>query len=184
MAISFGLIEANPKSIRPKRGRHSHFLLESKVALALLKMYAGLLDLRLKEALNENIHYQIFCGIRIGHENQLTSCKFIDSILLELSMTLKIQEQQKLLADAWMPYMKNFNTGYTDVSCYESQMHFPIDVKLLWECIGRAYKMMCSISSYPNEHRMITKYNDIEKASLAYRKQRKYTYKQTREMII
>ena len=45
--------------------------------------------------MNGNIHYQIFCGIRISPENQLTNYKLIDSILLELSKTLKIQEQQK-----------------------------------------------------------------------------------------
>ena len=31
---------------------------------------------------------------------------------------------------------------------------------------------------------MRTKYNDIEKANLAYRKQRKHTHKQTRKMIM
>ena len=44
--------------------------------------------------------------------------------------------------------------------------------------------MMCGISSQLGEHRMRTKYNDIEKANLAYRKQRKHTHKQTRKMII
>ena len=28
-------------------------------------------------------------------------------------------------------------------------MRFPTDVKLLWECVDRAYKMMCGISSQP-----------------------------------
>ena len=135
-------------------------------------------------ALNGNIHYQIFCGIRISPEYQLTSYKLIDSILLELSTKLKMQEQQKILSDAWKPYMKNLDTVYTDASCYESLMRFPTDVKLLWECVERAYKMMCGISSRLGEHRMRTKYNDIEKANLAYRKQRKHTHKQTRKMIM
>jgi hypothetical protein len=109
----------------------------------------------------------------------------IDSILLELSKALKIQEQQKLLADAWKPYMKNLDTVYTDASCYESLLSFPTDVKLLWECVERAaYKMSCSISSQLFEHRLRTKYNDIEKANLAYRKQSKHTHKQIRKMIM
>ena len=135
-------------------------------------------------ALNGNIHYQIFCGIRIRPENQLTNYKLIDSFLLELSKALKIQEQQKLLADAWKPYMKNLDTMYTDASCYESLLRFPTYVKLLWECVERAYKMMCGISSQLGEHRLRTKYNDIDKANLAYRKQRKHTHKQTRKMIM
>ena len=80
--------------------------------------------------------------------------------------------------------MKNLDTVYTDASCYESLMRFPTDVKLLWECVDRAYKMMCGISSQLGEHRMRTKYNDIDKANLAYRKQRKHTHKQTRKMIM
>ena len=43
---------------------------------------------------------------------------------------------------------------------------------------------MCGISSQLGEHRLRTKYNDIEKANLAYRKQRKHTHKQTRKMIM
>ena len=44
--------------------------------------------------------------------------------------------------------------------------------------------MMCGISSQLGEHRLRTKYSDIEKANLAYRKQRKHTHKQTRKMIM
>ena len=44
--------------------------------------------------------------------------------------------------------------------------------------------MMCGISSQLGEHRLRTKHNDIEKANLAYRKQRKHTHKQTRKMIM
>ena len=69
MALSFGLIDANPKSLRVKRGRKSFFTPEGKVALAFLKMYTGLSAPRLMEALNGNIHYQIFCGIRISPDN-------------------------------------------------------------------------------------------------------------------
>ena len=182
MAISFNLIEEHPMHKRVKRGRKSFFTPEGKVALAFLKMYTGLSAPKLMEALNGNIHYQIFCGIRISPENQLTNYKLIDGILLELSRKLKVQEQQKVLADAWKPYMKNLDTVYTDASCYESLMRFPTDVKLLWECTEKAYTMMCDISSRLGEHRLRTKYNDIEKANLAYRRQRKHTHKQTRKM--
>ena len=147
-------------------------------------MYTGLSAPKLLEALNGNIHYQIFCGIRVSPKKQLTNYKLIDSILLELSKKLKIQEQQKVLADAWKPYMKNLDTVYTDASCYESLMRFPTDVKLLWECVERAYTMMCGISSRLGEHRMRTKYNDISKTNLIYRKQRKHSHKQTRRMIM
>ena len=133
MAVSFGLIECKTNALRrTKRGRKPFFTPEGKVALAFLKMYTGLSAPKLLESLNGNIHYQIFCGIRISPENQLTNYKLIDGILLELSKKLKVQDLQKVLADAWKPYMKNLGTVYTDASCYESLMRFPTDVKLLW----------------------------------------------------
>ena len=49
-----------------------------------------------------------------------------------MTSQVKIQEQQKLLAEVWKPYMKNLDTVYTDASCYESLLRFPTDVKLLW----------------------------------------------------
>ena len=52
MALSFGLIAANSKRLRPKCGRHSYFSPESKVALAFLKMYTGLSAPKLMDALN------------------------------------------------------------------------------------------------------------------------------------
>ena len=183
MAVKLGLIEEERKSYRRKRGRKSFFTPEGKVALAFLKMYTGLSAPKLMESLNGNIHYQIFCCIRISPKNQLKNYKLIDSILLDMSKRLRVQELQKVLAEAWIPYMKDLDTVYTDASCYESHMRFPTDVKLLWECVERAYEMMCGISSSLGEHRMRTKYNDIAKANLSYRKQRKHTHKQTRKMI-
>lgn len=112
------------------------------------------------EQLNENIHYQIFCGIRISSANPLTNYKLIDDIILELSNRLRIQNQQEALAEAWKPYMKNLNTLYTDATCYESAMRYPTDAKLLWECIEKVYPMMCQASRELGIHRMRTKYLD------------------------
>ena len=63
MAIRFGLTDAHP---RKKAGRKPYFSPEGKVALMFLKSYTGLSAPKLMEQLNANIHYQIFCGIRIN----------------------------------------------------------------------------------------------------------------------
>ena len=183
MAISFGLKEEHPKCLRVQRGRKPFFTPEGKVALAFLKSYTGLSAPKLMDALNANIHYQIFCGIRIRPDYPMTNYKLIDSILLELSKSLRIQEQQKVLADRWMPYMKNLDTVYTDATCYESWMRYPTDVKLLWESIEHVYRMMCKISASLGERKMRTKYKDIAEANLVYRKQRRHNQKKTRKMI-
>ena len=177
MAVRFSLVDSHP---RKKAGRKPYFTPEGKVALMFLKSYTGLSAPQLMEQLNANIHYQIFCGIRINSTNPLTNYKLIDDIALELSKRLKVQTQQEALAEAWKPYMKNL---YTDATCYESAMRYPTDAKLLWECIEKVYPMMCEASRELGIHRMRTKYLDVSRDNMAYVKQRRHTQKRTRKMI-
>lgn len=179
MAENFGLIS---KSMRPKIGRKTYFTPEGKVALMFLKMYTGLSSPKLMEQLNGNIHYQLFCDVRIDPTHPLTNYKLLDDVFSELARGLKIQQQQEILASAWKPYMKELDTMYTDATCYESEMRYPTDPKLLWEGIEKSYVIMCSVSARLNVHRPRTKYVDVEKANLSYRKQRRHTKVQTRKL--
>ena len=179
MAETFGLV--NKRQV-PKRGAKPYFTPEGKVALMFLKTYTQLSAPKLTEQLNGNIHYQIFCGIRIDPEEPLTNYKLIDDIAKELADKLKIQRLQDVLAEAWKPYMKDLDTMYTDATCYESEMRYPTDQKLLWECVKKTYKIMCEVSGRMGVHRPRTKYLDVEKACLSYRKQRKHSNTQTRKM--
>ncbi len=179
MAESFGLVS---KSMAPKRGRKSYFTPEGKVALMFLKMRTQMSFPKLMEELNGNIHYQLFCDILIDPVHPLTNYKLLDDIAAELAGRLKIQELQNLLAEAWKPYMKNLDTMYTDATCYESEMRYPTDQKLLWECVEKGYDLMCKASRQLGIHRPRTKFLDVEKANLTYRKQRKHNKTQTRRI--
>ena len=179
MAESFGLVS---KRRTPKRGPKPYFTPEGKVALMFLKMYTQTSSPKLMDQLNGNVHYQIFCGIRINPENPLTNYKLIDDIACELAGRMKIQQLQNLLAKAWKPYMKDLDTMYTDATCYESEMRYPTDQKLLWECCEKAYKAMCEAGSRLGIRRPRTKYLDVEKANLGYMKQRKHSKSQTRRL--
>jgi len=179
MADVFGLV--NKKQV-PKRGKKPYFTPEGKVALMVLKMYTQTSAPKLLEQLNGNIHYQIFCGIRIDPERPLTNYKLIDDIAGEMAGEMKIQRLQDVLAEAWKPYMKGLDTMYTDATCYESDMRYPTDQKLLWECVEKAYPIMCEASGRLGVLRPRTKFIDVEKANLAYRKQRKHSKSQTRKM--
>ena len=148
-----------------------------------LKSYTGLSAPKLMEQLNANIHYQIFCGVRISSMNPLTNYKLIDDIVSELSGRLKIQNQQEALAEAWKPYMKELDTLYTDATCYESAMRYPTDAKLLWECVEKVYPMMREASKDLGVRCMRTKYSDVSRNRMAYAKQRRHTQTRTRRMI-
>ena len=147
-----------------------------------LKMYTGLSFPKLMEQLNGNIHYQMFCDVIIDPMRSLTNYKLLDDIMMELAGKLKSQQQQDLLAEMWKPYMKDLETMYTDATCYESEMRYPTDSKLLWEGIEKSYTIMCEFSSRLKLHRPRTKYLDVQKANLTYRKQRRRTKSQTRKM--
>jgi hypothetical protein len=106
----------------------------------------------------------------------------LDDIMLELAGKLKIQQLQDILAEQWKPYMQNLDTMYTDATCYESEMRYPTDPKLLWEGIEKSYETMCELSRRLGIHRPRTKFIDVQKANLTYRKQRKHSKSQTRKM--
>ena len=180
MAVNFGLVSNHPER---KRGPKPFFSPEGKVALMFLKMYTQMSAPKLLEQLNGNVHYQIFCDISINPLSPLTNYKLIDDIVSELSDKLKIQQQQDILAKAWKPYMKDLETFYTDATCYESDMRYPTDQKLLWECIEKSYSMMCELSQRIGIHRPRTKYLDVEKANMGYVKQRKHSKSQQRKLI-
>ena len=180
MALSFGLVR---KPRYGARGRKSFFSPEGKVALMFLKMHTGLSAPKLMEQLNGNIHYQLFCGISINPLRPLTNYKLIDSIVSELSGKLKIQQQQDILAEAWKPYMKDLETFYTDATCYESEMRYPTDQKLLWECVEKSYSIMCTMSQRLGTHRPRTKYLDVKKANMGYVKQRRHSKSQKHKLI-
>ena len=163
MAENFGLVR---KSMRPKLGRRSFFTPEGKVAQMFLKMYTGLSCPKQLEQLNGNIHYQIFCDVIIDPTRPLTNYKLLDDIMMELAGKLKIQQLQGILSDKWKPYMENLDTMYTDATCYESEMRYPTDAKLLWEGIEKSYATMCELSSRLGIHRPRTKFLDVQKANL------------------
>jgi len=179
MAESFGLVS---KSMAPKRGRKSYFTPEGKVALMFLKMKTQMSFPKLMEELNGNIHYHLFCDILIDPTHPLTNYKLLDDIASKLAGSLKIQELQNLLAAAWKPYMNDLDTMFTDATCYESEMRYPTDQKLLWECVEKGYDLMCKASRQLGIHRPRTKSLDVEKANLTYRKQRKHNKTQTRRI--
>ena len=179
MAVNFGLVSNRHER---KRGPKPFFSPEGKVALMFLKNYTQLSAPKLLEQLNGNVHYQIFCDICINPLRPLTNYKLIDDIASELADKLRIQQQQDILAEAWKPYMKDLDTFYTDATCYESEMRYPTDQKLLWECCEKAYSMMCELSRRLEIHRPRTKYLDVEKANLTYMKQRKHNKSQQRKL--
>ena len=175
MATSLGL-QANTI------GRDSYFTPEGKLALMFLKSYTGFSDSQLIENLNSNIHYQLFCGVRINSLHPLTNFKIVSAIRCEIASVLNIDELQQVLSAYWKPDMENLQVHLTDATCYESYIRYPTDIKLLWESVSWLHVHMCSIYKSLKLKNPRSKFDKQLRRYLGYSKKRKHRQTETRVM--
>ncbi len=125
-----------------KKGPDCLFSPNGKLALMFLKHYACCSDERLIEQLNANVHYQFFCDMFLSLDESIGNFKIVSQIRGELAENLDIKEAQKCFASYWLPFMKELGHATTDATCYESEVRFPTNQKLLWECVDWTYGQM------------------------------------------
>ena len=172
----FGLRENN-------KGRTSTFTPQGKVALQFLKSYTGLSDKKLLERINSDYQFQFFCGVDINVANPLENFKLLSEIRTELGFKLNTQTAQKVLADAWAPYMSDTGKAMSDATCYETYMRYPTDVKLLWEANQWVYKQIKILSKAVKKRMPRSKFGEQKSKQLDYSKKKRKTRKQTQKRI-
>ena len=165
-----------------RRGKKPLFSAEGEIALMFLKAYTGLSDDGLIELLNGSIHMQMFCGVLIDPANPIKDGKIVSAIRNRLARLLDIDSLQDILYAKWKDSLKDKDLCLTDATCYESYLRFPTDIKLLWECCHWLHKLLVSECKHLSERVPRSKYNDVDKARLAYAKQRKHTASSTRKL--
>ena len=104
------------------RGRDAYFPAEGKLGLMFLKSYTNFSDSQLIDNLSSNIHFQLFCGIRINPLEPLTNFKIVSAIRCEIASLMNIDELQNVLSNYWRPYMENLQVQMTDATCYETDI--------------------------------------------------------------
>lgn len=167
LVASFGLVDY-------EKGPVSIFGPQGKLALMFLKHYACCSDKRLVEQLNGNIDYQFFCGVHLGSE-RLANYKVVSEIRCELSKRLDMDRVQQVLFDAWAPQISDKHSIVMDATCYESELRYPTDVKLLWESIHWSYRQLKAICRALGISTPRTKYLKWEKRNISYSKMRRKT---------
>jgi len=160
-------------------GRDSYFTPAGKLALMFLKSYTGFSDSQLIEHLNSDIHYQLFCGVKINPLCPLTNFKIVSAIRCEIASVLDIDQLQEVLADYWKPYMDNLQIHMTDATCYESYIRYPTDIKILWESISWLYPHMCSLYKSLKLTKPRSKFDKQSRNYLSYSKKRKRGKRET-----
>jgi hypothetical protein len=161
-------------------GRDSYFSPEGKIGLMVLKSYTSLSDEDLIAQLNANIHYQLFCGVRINPLNPLTNYKIVSDIRCEIAKKLNIDSSQQILASHWNPYLENISVLFTDATCYESSIRFPTDVKLLFESVEWIHRQLKSTVKVLKIRMPRSKYDKQFTRYRTYSKKRKRTQSETR----
>lgn len=156
------------------KGPASIFSPQGKVALMFLKHYAACSDKRLVEQLNGNIDYQFFCGISLG-SNRLTNYKLVSEIRCELGKKLNIEKMQQTLFDSWRDYIENHHSIVMDATCYESEVRYPTNEKLLWESVDWSYRQMKAICKALGIKTPRTKYLKWQRRNISYSKMRRKT---------
>jgi Transposase domain (DUF772) len=177
-SIPFDLLAGQFKIQEFSKGTSTYFSPKGKIALMILKNYVGSSDKRLIEQLNGNIHFQYFCDIVIPFDAPLTNFKIVSQIRCELASKLKIRELQQILAQAWKPYMQDLDKMLVDATCYESEVRYPTNQKLLWECVQWSYNQMVKICKYLKIKLPRSKYLDWCKRYNAYARKRKKLVKE------
>jgi hypothetical protein len=173
LAESLGLKESS-------LGRDCYFSPEGKIALMLLKSYSSLSDKDLVSHLNANIHYQLFCGVRINPLNPLSNFKIVSEIRCEIGKKLDIDSFQQVLASHWKPYLEHSSVMMTDATCYESFIRFPTDVKILWESVDWIYRQLKVIVKSLKGRMPRSKYDKQHRRYHSYCKKRKRKESATR----
>jgi len=155
------------------KGPECIFSPRGKLALMFLKHYCGCSDERLIEQLNGNVHYQIFCDLLLSPDETIDNYKIVSQIRCELAQGLDIHSVQKILAEQWLPYMEELNHATTDATCYESELRYPTDQKLLWECVEWSYGQMALICKYLKIRKPRTKFLKWKQRYFVYSRKRR-----------
>lgn len=167
LVTSFGLKESG-------KGPSSIFGPKGKLALMFLKHYGGCSDRRLVEQLNGNLDWQFFCGIYLG-KDRLTNFKIVSEIRCQLAGKLNIDKVQEALFSYWSAHIKDKHSIVMDATCYESELRYPTNVKLLWECVDWHHGRIRGICKELGLPLMRSKYLKWKKRYVSFSKMRRKT---------
>ncbi len=158
------------------KGTKNYFSPKGKLALMFLKHYACCSDKRLIEQLNANIDYQFFCDLHLGH-HRLTNYKIVSQIRCELAGSLSIEKVEKTLFTYWSKHIKEQTCIVTDATCYQSEVRYPTDQKILWESVHWLYKQLKALCNFLKVKLPRTKYIKWSRRYIGYSKMRRKTRK-------
>lgn len=177
IAIPWFKLQREWKTHNHKKGPTPIFNPRSKIALMFLKKYAQTSDKKLIEQINGNIHYQFFLGLHLDVGNPLKDPKIVSRIRVKIAENFELNGTQKALFEHWKSEMQALQKCTMDATCYESNIRYPTDQKLLWESVYWSYTQLKKVSKILQIKRPPLKYLALKRRYQTYSKKRRKTKK-------
>ncbi|MDD7885485.1 DDE transposase [Flavivirga sp. 57AJ16] len=153
------------------KGAKMLFSPRGRIGLMFLKHYCCQSDKRLIDQLNSNIDYLFFCDMYLGLD-RITNTKIVSQIRGELAEKLQMDKLQMLLASYWSALLNSKGQITVDATCYESELRYPTDTKLLWEAVHWLYKEIKGLCKFLGIKMPRSKYIKWAKRYTGYSKDR------------
>lgn len=116
------------------RGSPGFFSIEGAIGLQVLKHYFnGMSDDKLRQRINTDYALQFFCGIRLKPGEMIKDKDIVGRWRRWLAGEIDYKEFQQTLVRYWSPFIKQQSAVLMDATCYETDLRYPQDTKLLWE---------------------------------------------------
>ncbi|MCV6631714.1 MAG: transposase [Flavobacteriaceae bacterium] len=147
---------------------------KGRIALMFLKHYAGCSDKKLIEQLNGNLDYQFFCDMSLGFE-RITNYKIVRQIRCELAGKLDIDRLERSLYAHWKDFIDSPDQVTVDATCYESEVRYPSNQKLLWEAVNWMYRQLKKTCRLLGVKMIRSKYSKWKKRYIGFSKMRRKT---------
>lgn len=183
-AIPFDkLIEKIPQKLRGENQTGPSSIIggvRGGLALQFLKMVTGFSDEMLAEHLNTDYSFQYFCGFRLKPGERIKDKDIVGRWRRKLAPWIKengLTEVQDVLGTAWKEHMEETFVLMMDATCYESQVRYPCDVKLLWESCSNLMKLIKSWKKYKGYSLLSKRFSTEQTAYLSYSKSKKRTHR-------
>lgn len=122
------------KSPRHQGGRPPRLSIEGGLGLMFLKHHLGLSDEMLIERLNSDIYLQLFCSTRIKLNDPIRDKDLAGRWRRFFAQHMGLETLQTILAKFWAGKLDHVHVQLDDATCYESEIKYPTDVKLLQDC--------------------------------------------------
>ena len=171
----------SPAQTNSGRGRKAFLKVEGGIALQVLKHYTGLSDEMLIDRLNTDWCMQYFCGVKLGFR-KIKDRNLVSWWRCYIARHLDIKELQAVLISTWKPLLEQTHVTMMDATAYESNLRYPTDVKLIWECIVKLYNILTKKRELLKLRRTRSNYQKHKKNYMSYQRNRRKSKRKDKKL--